>query len=129
MTQNGVECCDSVCVHEELLQKVNAHMPKEEELYDLAELFKVFGDSTRIRILFVLFEAEVCVCDLAEVLQMTQSAVSHQLKILKQAKLVNCRREGKSIFYSLADDHVRTIIGQGLEHIEESGGNEYEEKV
>lgn len=119
MTQNGVECCDSVCVHEELLQKVNAHMPKEEELYDLAELFKVFGDSTRIRILFVLFEAEVCVCDLAEVLQMTQSAVSHQLKILKQAKLVNCRREGKSIFYSLADDHVRTIIGQGLEHIEE----------
>lgn len=119
MTQNGIECCDSVCVHVELLQKVNAHMPKEEELYDLAELFKVFGDSTRIRILFVLFEAEVCVCDLAEVLQMTQSAVSHQLKILKQAKLVNGRREGKSIFYSLADDHVRTIIGQGLEHIEE----------
>ena len=94
-------------------------MPKEEELYDLAELFKVFGDSTRIRILFVLFEAEVCVCDLAEALQMTQSAVSHQLKILKQAKLVKNRRAGKSIFYSLADDHVRAIIGQGLEHIEE----------
>ncbi|MBQ8798523.1 MAG: winged helix-turn-helix transcriptional regulator [Lachnospiraceae bacterium] len=119
MTQNGIECCDSICVHEELLQKVNAHMPKEEELYDLAELFKVFGDSTRIRILFVLFEAEVCVCDLAEALQMTQSAVSHQLKILKQAKLVKNRRAGKSIFYSLADDHVRAIIGQGLEHIEE----------
>ncbi|MBR6536914.1 MAG: winged helix-turn-helix transcriptional regulator [Lachnospiraceae bacterium] len=119
MHQNGVECCESVCVHEELLQKVTAQMPKEEALYDLAELFKVFGDSTRIRILFVLFEAEVCVCDLAEALQMTQSAVSHQLKILKQAKLVKNRRAGKSIFYSLADDHVRAIIGQGLEHIEE----------
>ncbi|MBQ9767869.1 MAG: winged helix-turn-helix transcriptional regulator [Lachnospiraceae bacterium] len=119
MHHNGAECCDSLCIHKELLQKVNAQMPEEEELYDLAELFKVFGDSTRIRILFVLFEAEVCVCDLAEALHMTQSAVSHQLKILKQAKLVNSRREGKSVFYSLADDHVRTIIGQGLEHIEE----------
>jgi len=119
MQHSGVECCDNVCVHEELLQKVTAQMPKEEELYDLAELFKVFGDSTRIRILFVLFEAEVCVCDLAEALQMTQSAVSHQSKILKQAKLVKNRRAGKSIFYSLADDHVRAIIGQGLEHIEE----------
>ena len=94
-------------------------MPEEEELYDLAELFKVFGDSTRIRILFVLFEAEVCVCDLAEVLHMTQSAVSHQLRILKQAKLVSARREGKSVFYSLADEHVRTMIAQGREHIEE----------
>lgn len=119
MKQNKAECCDSVCVHAELVQKVNAQLPDEEELYDLAELFKVFGDSTRIRILFVLFEAEVCVCDLAETLHMTQSAVSHQLKILKQAKLVNSRRDGKSVFYSLADDHVRTIIGQGLEHIEE----------
>lgn len=119
MQRNGVACCDSVCVHEDLLRKVTAQMPKEEALYDLAELFKVFGDSTRIRILFVLFEAEVCVCDLAEALQMTQSAVSHQLKILKQAKLVKNRRAGKSIFYSLADDHVRAIIGQGLEHIEE----------
>ena len=94
-------------------------MPAETELYDLAELFKVFGDSTRIRILFVLFEAEVCVCDLAQVLNMNQSAVSHQLKILKQSKLVKCRREGKSMFYSLADDHVRAIIAQGQEHIEE----------
>lgn len=119
MKHNGAECCESYCIHEDLLQKVTAKMPEEEVLYDLAELFKVFGDSTRIRILFVLFEAEVCVCDLAEALQMTQSAVSHQLKILKQAKLVNSRREGKSIFYSLADDHVRTMIGQGLEHIEE----------
>ena len=91
----------------------------KDELYDLAELFKVFGDSTRIRILFVLFESEVCVCDLAETLNMTQSAVSHQLGILKQAKLIKNRREGKSIFYSLADGHVRTIISQGIEHIEE----------
>lgn len=111
--------CDAIEVHEELLKIVNEKMPAEEELYDLAELFKIFGDSTRIRILFVLFEAEVCVCDLAEALHMTQSAVSHQLKILKQNKLVKSRREGKSVFYSLADGHVRTIIDQGREHIEE----------
>ena len=112
-------CCDSVEVHEDLLKIVNETMPAETELYDLAELFKVFGDSTRIRILFVLFEAEVCVCDLAQALNMTQSAISHQLKILKQSKLVKSRREGKSVFYSLADGHVRTIIAQGREHIEE----------
>ena len=94
-------------------------MPDENELCDLAELFKVFGDSTRIRILFVLFESEVCVCDIADALNMTQSAISHQLQILKQSKLVKTRRAGKSIFYSLADDHVRTIIAQGQEHIEE----------
>ena len=88
-------------------------------VYDLAELFKVFGDSTRIRILYVLFEAEVCVCDLAETLNMTQSAISHQLKILKQSRLVKGRREGKSVFYSLADSHVRTIFVQGREHIVE----------
>ena len=119
MEKQSADCCDQVFVHEDLVKKVNEGMPEEEELYDLAELFKVFGDSTRIRILFVLFEAEVCVCDLAEVLHMTQSVVSHQLKILKQAKLVSARREGKSVFYSLADDHVRTIIAQGREHIEE----------
>ena len=114
-----IECCSEECVHEDLLKIVNDTMPEETELYDLAELFKVFGDSTRIRILFVLFEAEVCVCDLAEALHMTQSAISHQLRILKQNKLVTSRREGKSIFYSLADGHVRTIIAQGREHIEE----------
>ena len=102
-----------------LLRRVRETMPEETELYDLAELFKVFGDSTRIRILFVLFEAEVCVCDLAQALGMTQSAISHQLRILKQSRLVKSRREGKSIFYSLADEHVRTIIAQGQEHIEE----------
>ena len=120
MAEKEVECCDAVEVHENLLKIVNETMPEVTELYDLAELFKVFGDSTRIRILFVLFEAEVCVCDLAQVLQMTQSAISHQLKILKQNKRVKSRREGKSIFYSLADDHVRTIIAQGCDHIEEN---------
>lgn len=119
MAMNDVECCEENCIHAELLKKARENMPDEDELYDLAELFKVFGDSTRIRILFVLFGSEVCVCDLAETLNMTQSAVSHQLKILKQAKLVSSRREGKSVFYSLADEHVRTIIDQGREHIEE----------
>ena len=114
-----IECCDCNEIHEDLLKIVNDTMPEETELYDLAELFKVFGDSSRIRILFVLFEAEVCVCDLAKVLNMTQSAISHQLRILKANKLVNSRREGKSVFYSLADGHVRTIIAQGREHIEE----------
>lgn len=116
---HGCECCDDNVIHPDLLKIVNEKMPEETELYDLAELFKIFGDSTRIRILFVLSEAEVCVCDLAEALNMTQSAISHQLKILKQSKLVKNRREGKSIFYSLADDHVKSILGMGLEHIEE----------
>ncbi len=119
MAIHDVECCDAVETHGELLKIVNEKMPEEDELYDLAELFKVFGDSTRIRILYVLFEAEVCVCDLAEALHMTQSAISHQLKILKQSKLVKSRREGKSVFYSLADGHVSTIIAQGREHIRE----------
>lgn len=117
--EREIMCCDTVEVHKELLDAVRQTMPEETELYDLAELFKVFGDSTRIRILFVLFEAEVCVCDLAQVLHMTPSAISHQLRILKQNKLVKNRRDGKSVFYSLADEHVRTIIAQGREHIEE----------
>ena len=104
---------------EALRNRVLSEMPDEESLYDLAELFKVFGDTTRIRILYVLFEAEMCVCDIAQILNMTQSAISHQLRVLKQARLVRNRREGKQIYYSLADDHVRTIIGQGMDHIEE----------
>ncbi len=91
----------------------------ENTLYDLAELFKVFGDSTRIRILFELFESEKSVSDITQALNMTQSAISHQLKILKQSKLVSARRDGKQIYYALADDHVRSIIDQGLEHVEE----------
>ena len=114
-----VDCCEVTEVHEDLLKVVREKMPSEDELYDLAELFKIFGDSTRIRILFVLLEAEVCVCDLAEALSMTQSAVSHQLRILKASKLVKSRREGKTVYYSLADDHVLSIISQGLEHSEE----------
>ena len=101
------------------MEKYFSDTPDENELYDLAELFKVFGDSTRIRILYVLFEEEVCVCDIAEKLGMTQSAISHQLKILKTSRLIKSRREGKLIIYSLADEHVRTIIAMGREHIEE----------
>ena len=119
MAIHDVEHCDCHIVHKDLIEKVISRQPDEDELYDLAELFKVFGDSTRIRILFVLSKAEVCVCDLAATLDMTQSAISHQLKILKQSKLVKSRREGKSIFYSLADNHVSTIIAQGMEHVEE----------
>ena len=119
MAINDVEHCEMCEIHEDKTKQVSEHMPDEDELYDLAELFKIFGDSTRIRILYVLFESEVCVCDLAEMLHMNQSAISHQLKILKQAKLVTGRREGKSVIYSLADEHVRTIIDQGREHIEE----------
>ena len=110
-------CCEEHHIHEDILNQVKSDMPQEETLSDLSELFKVFGDLTRIKILFVLSEAEVCVCDLAESLNMTQSAISHQLRILKQSKLVKNRREGKSIFYSLADEHVRLIIAQGLEHV------------
>ena len=119
MSLNDVEHCDVVHKHADVVLKVHREMPDDDELYDLAELFKVFGDSTRIRILFALFEEEMCVCDIAESLNMTQSAISHQLKILKQSKLVGNRREGKQIVYFLADDHVRTIIDQGINHIEE----------
>ena len=117
MTKDNIDCCESREIHQELLSIVREKMPPEEQLYDLAELFKVFGDSTRMRILFVLFEAEVCVCDLAEALNMTVSAISHQLKILKQSKLVKSEKKGRSVFYSLADEHVRSIVEQVMEHI------------
>lgn len=117
------ETCDSDCdyihAHDDVIQSVYEEMPEEEVLYDLAELFKVFGDSTRIKILYVLFQSEMCVCDIAQLLNMSQSAISHQLRVLKQAQLVKYRREGKTVFYSLADSHVTTILNQGLEHIEE----------
>ena len=103
--------------HDALLSSLRDELPDEEMLYDLAELFRIFADSTRIRILYALFEAELCVYDIASLLGMTQSAISHQLRLLKQAKLVRFRRDGKTIFYSLADDHVRTIIGMGMEHL------------
>ena len=117
--ENDVERCEYIHVHEDIVSKVNETMPDDEILYDLAELFKIFGDSTRIKILYVLFESEMCVCDLAQLLGMTQSAISHQLRALKQSKLVKYRREGKTVFYSLADGHVRAILDQGMEHISE----------
>lgn len=114
-----LERCETLQVHRDIVEKVDAEMPDEEILYDLAELFKLFGDSTRIKILYVLFASEMCVCDIAQLLGMSQSAISHQLRALKQAKLVRYRREGKQVFYSLADGHVRTILGQGMEHVAE----------
>ena len=114
-----LDCCEENQVHQDILQKVQSDLPDDEVLYDLAELFKVFGDSTRIKILYALFEAEMCVCDIADLLGLTQSAISHQLRILKGGKLVKFRREGKNIVYSLADDHVYTIMSQGLTHLEE----------
>ena len=119
MQDNDLERCDFLYVHEDIVQAVQKKMPKEELLYDLSELYKVFGDSTRIKILYVLFEAEMCVCDIAQLLNMSQSAISHQLRVLKQSRLVKYRREGKTVFYSLADDHVRAILGQGMDHISE----------
>ena len=115
----NVECCDFIQAHEDIVEKVRKELPDEDTLYDLSELFRIFGDSTRIRILYVLFEAEMCVCDIAQLLGMTQSAISHQLRALKNARLVKSRRDGKTVFYSLADDHVKTIIDQGIEHVKE----------
>ena len=115
----NVECCEFMHAHDEIVERVRKEMPGEDTLYDLTELFRIFGDSTRIRILYVLFEAEMCVCDIAALLGMTQSAISHQLRALKNARLVTSRRDGKTVFYSLADDHVKTIIDQGLEHVSE----------
>ena len=115
----GVECCEESVVHSGVVERVRQRLPQENAMQDLAELFKVFGDTTRIRILFALYDDEVCVCDLAEILNMTQSAISHQLRLLKRAGLVSARRSGKSILYSLADDHVHTIMAQGWDHIME----------
>ena len=122
MTEKTISAdrCDCEVIHNDVVNSVRAKMPQEEKLYDLAELFKVFGDSTRIRILWALDEAEMCVCDIAYLLNMTQSAISHQLRVLKQAKLVRNRKEGKVVYYSLDDEHVKMIFDQGLVHINES---------
>lgn len=114
-----IEKCDCNMIHEDIVEEVRSKMPQVETLYDLAELFKVFGDSTRIRMLWALDESEMCVCDIAASLNMTQSAISHQLRVLKQAGLVKNRRQGKVVFYSLEDDHVKAIFEKGLEHIKE----------
>lgn len=114
-----IEKCDCTVIHEDVVNAVRGKMPPEERLYDLAELFKVFGDSTRIKILCALTESEMCVCDIASLLNMTQSAISHQLRVLKSARLVKNRREGKVVYYSLDDAHVRQVFEQGLIHINE----------
>lgn len=111
--------CDCDVIHAEVVEKVRQVMPEENELYNLADFFKVLGDSTRARMIWALDENEMCVCDLAVLLNMTKSAISHQLKSLRAAKLVKFRREGKVVFYSLADDHVKQIFEKGLEHIRE----------
>ncbi|MEF9991891.1 MAG: ArsR/SmtB family transcription factor [Paraclostridium sp.] len=122
MTCNIDEIKDCLCeeIHEELVDKAKQKMPEEETLYDLAELFKVFGDTTRIKILYALFASEMCVCDIADLLKMTHSAISHQLRVLKQARLVKFRKEGKTVYYSLDDNHINQIFNCGLAHIQET---------
>lgn len=115
----NVPCCECTDVHGHIVESVSGLLPADEELCDLSELFKVFGDSTRIKILYALFENEMCVCDISELCRTTASAISHQLRVLKQAKLVRYRKDGKTVFYSLADDHVKSIIAAGTEHIRE----------
>lgn len=113
------ECCEITCIHQNVIEEVKKKLPEEETLYDLAELFKVFGDSTRIKIICALFESEMCVCDIATLLNMTQSAISHQLRVLKTNKLVKNRKVGKVVYYSLDDAHIKHIFDQGLAHITE----------
>lgn len=113
------ECCEITCIHQNIIDEVRPKLPDEETLYDLAELFKVFGDSTRIKIICALFESEMCVCDIANLLNMTQSAISHQLRVLKTNKLVKNRKVGKVVYYSLDDSHIKHIFDQGLAHITE----------
>lgn len=113
----GTDTCNCTIIHEDVVNKVRASMPQEEKLYDLAELFKVFGDTTRIKIIYALFESEMCVCDIAALLCMNQSAISHQLRVLKQARLVKYRKDGKVVYYSLDDEHVKNIFDQGFIHI------------
>ena len=119
MENNNIEVCNCTIIHEDIVNKVKVCIPEEETLYDLADLFKVLGDSTRIKVLCALFEAEMCVCDIAALLGMTQSAISHQLRVLKQARLVKYKRQGKVVYYSLDDEHVKSIFDQGLVHISE----------
>lgn len=114
-----IDKCDCTVIHEDVVEEVRRRLPDEEDLLDLADLFKVFGDSTRVKILCALWESELCVCDIAALLGMTKSAISHQLRILKQSKLIKNRRDGKVVYYSLDDDHVKNIFSQGLTHISE----------
>lgn len=119
MQEMNVDVCNCNLIHEEVVREVKNNIPDEETLYELAELFKVLGDSTRVKILYALINAEMCVCDIAALLGMTQSAISHQLRVLKQSRLVKYRKEGKVVYYSLDDEHVKQIFDQGLIHIRE----------
>ncbi len=119
MERRDLPCCEESRVHLDAVERVRELLPADETLYDLAELFKIFGDSTRVKILYALLEGELCVCDIAKLMEVTQSAVSHQLRVLKGSKLVKFRREGKTVYYSLADEHVIRILSQGMEHITE----------
>ncbi|GHV76739.1 transcriptional regulator [Spirochaetia bacterium] len=112
-----IDNCDCNTIHEDIVADVRKHMPKEESLLDLADLFKVFGDSTRVKIVCALLHSEMCVCDIAVLLGMTKSSISHQLRALRQTKLVKCRRDGKVVFYSLDDEHVGAIFDAGLVHV------------
>ena len=114
-----VDHCEITQVHQGAVDQVRQVLPPDEVLSDLADLFKIFGDSTRIKILYALLRSELCVCDIAKLMEVTQSAVSHQLRVLKSSKLVKFRRDGKTLYYSLADEHVCRIISQGMEHVEE----------
>lgn len=114
-----IDTCNCNVIHEDVVKRVKETIPQEEILYDLADLFKTFGDSTRIKIICALFQSEMCVCDIAALLCMNQSAISHQLRVLKQARLVKYRKEGKVVYYSLDDDHVKGIFDQGLAHLKE----------
>ena len=118
-SERKIESCNGNIIHEDIVVRVKGQLPAEETLYDLAELFKVFGDTTRIKIICALFESEMCVCDLSCLLNMTQSAISHQLRVLKSARLVKFRREGKVVYYSLDDEHIKHIYDAGLNHISE----------
>jgi len=115
--QDEAESCGCSVIHEDVVNDVKQHMPPAKDLLELANLFKIFGDFTRVKIVYALFRAEMCVCDIAALLGMTKSAISHQLRVLRQARLVKFRKEGRTVFYSLDDDHVSTIFAQGLTHV------------
>ena len=119
MAKCDLPICHDREVHGDVVERIKGEMPDSSVLYELSDFFKIFGDSTRVSILFVIDRGEICVCDIAEILGMTKSAVSHQLKILRQSKLISYRKSGKNVFYSLADDHVKDIIEKALEHIKE----------
>jgi ArsR family transcriptional regulator len=119
-TIDAVETCITKGIHKDIIRTVKRNMPDQVALYDVADLFKLFGDSTRLGILWALSESEMCVCDLCALLKMKQPAVSHQLKNLKQSRIVKARRDGKIVYYSLDDEHIRELLNLGMKHIQES---------